>query len=55
MIDAVFEATEMRDTLEESTPVIKSLCRLRDLQIQDQINGSDLESSGITSVPPVDY
>ena len=50
MIDAVFEATEMRDTLEESTLVIKSLCRLRDLQIQDQINGPDLESSGITSV-----
>jgi len=50
MIDAIFEATEMRHTLEESMPVIKSLCRLRNLQIQNQINGSDLESSGITSV-----
>ena len=50
MIDAVFEATEMRDTLEEAAPIIKSLCRLRDLQIEDQIATAGLKSSGITSV-----
>ena len=49
-IDAIFEANESRNILEEETATIKSLCRLRELHIQEQMPEGDATSPGITSV-----
>ena len=49
-IDAIFEANESQNILEEETATIKSLCRLRELHIQEQMPEGDATSPGITSV-----
>ena len=47
---AIFEASEMRNVLEEEAPTIQSLCHLRELRIQDQISDMEGDSPGVTSV-----